>query len=275
MMWTDLELGWNESVKAVMLPVDKIWTPVIVLDNAIDVNIKPYTNDVLVLKDGTVDYAILLFVAVGCDDINLFNYPFVNDNCRVAINGWNKRVEDRIHHAGMDGLLRNCATGCRVDEAFTMDDLVDSISADTSGLRCGHVQLRIVFITPVSLSVSPFSAVVTLILPSILIMLADLVTFALPVQGGERNNLKVTLVLSFTMFLLILNDHLASGGRCSPILHYHFCFCLVNLVLSMMMSILLTRLTLDDRILSCKCSKNLKKPPNASLGQDEGKNLEY
>ncbi|ROL45327.1 hypothetical protein DPX16_23755 [Anabarilius grahami] len=48
----------------------------------------------------------------------------------------------------MDGLLRNCATGCRVDEAFTMDDLVDSISVDTSGLRCGHVQLRIVFITP-------------------------------------------------------------------------------------------------------------------------------
>ncbi|ROI16331.1 hypothetical protein DPX16_12449 [Anabarilius grahami] len=50
----------------------------------------------------------------------------------------------------MDGLLRNCATGCRVDEAFTMDDLVDSISANTSGLRCGHVQLRIVFITPLS-----------------------------------------------------------------------------------------------------------------------------
>ncbi|ROI90138.1 hypothetical protein DPX16_23599 [Anabarilius grahami] len=50
----------------------------------------------------------------------------------------------------MDGLLRNCATGCRVDDVFTMDDLVDSISADTSGLRCGHVQLRIVFITPTS-----------------------------------------------------------------------------------------------------------------------------
>jgi len=59
---------------------------------------------------------------------------------------------------------------------------------------------------------------VTLILPSVLIMLADLVTFSLPVQGGERNSLKVTLVLSFTMFLLILNDHLSSGGQCSPIL---------------------------------------------------------
>ncbi|ROI64754.1 Protein DGCR6 [Anabarilius grahami] len=57
----------------------------------------------------------------------------------------------------MDGLLRNCATGCRVDEAFTMDDLVDSISADTSGLRCGHVQLRIVFITPQRLSYTTLS----------------------------------------------------------------------------------------------------------------------
>ncbi|ROL55246.1 hypothetical protein DPX16_5756 [Anabarilius grahami] len=52
-------------------------------------------------------------------------------------------VEDRIHHASMDALLRNCATGCRVDEAFTMDDLADSISADTSGLRCGPVEDRI------------------------------------------------------------------------------------------------------------------------------------
>ncbi|ROL53207.1 hypothetical protein DPX16_11633 [Anabarilius grahami] len=67
-------------------------------------------------------------------------------------------VEDRIHHVGMDGLLRNCATGCPVDEAFTMDDLVDSISADTSGLRCGHVQLRIVFITPERLRHSPYIA---------------------------------------------------------------------------------------------------------------------
>ena len=49
-------------------------------------------------------------------------------------------VEDRINHAGMDGLLRSCATGCRVDEAFTMDDLVDSISADTSGVHCGRVK---------------------------------------------------------------------------------------------------------------------------------------
>ena len=56
-------------------------------------------------------------------------------------------VEDRIHHTGMDGLLRSCATGCCVDEAFTMDDLVDSISADTSGLRCGRVKAPVLGLT--------------------------------------------------------------------------------------------------------------------------------
>ncbi|KAK9977337.1 hypothetical protein ABG768_019157 [Culter alburnus] len=258
MMWTDRDLGWNDTTSnaiAVMLPVDKIWTPELVLDNAIDVTVKPYTNDVEVTRNGTVDYAVILFIAVSCNDINLFSYPFVKGECSVAINGWNQS---------------NCALNLNHPTDITNVGGIQgewetvSVTVEQNETAKNRRQLL------VSLSVSPFSAVVTLILPSVLIMLADLVTFALPVQGGERNNLKVTLVLSFTMFLLILNDHLGSGGRCSPILHYHFCFCLVNLVLSMVMSILLTRLTLDDRFLPCKCSKNLNPPHRtASLRQDE------
>ncbi|ROL55339.1 Threonylcarbamoyladenosine tRNA methylthiotransferase [Anabarilius grahami] len=76
------------------------------------------------------------------------SYAGAELTCYLAVDC--RFVEDRIHHAGMDGLLMNCATGCRVDDVFTMDDLVNLISADTSGLRCGHVQLRIVFITPQS-----------------------------------------------------------------------------------------------------------------------------
>ncbi|XP_056106494.1 uncharacterized protein LOC130084978 [Rhinichthys klamathensis goyatoka] len=258
MVWRDLELQWNattSNASAVMLPVDKIWTPALVLDNAIDVTVKPYTDDVQVSQEGTVDYAVILFISVSCNDINLFNYPFVSGECSVAINGWNQsKCEINLNHpsnisnvGGIQGEWETVNVIIKQDQTFQNSRYLS-----------------------VSLSISPFSAVVTLILPSVLIMLADLVTFSLPVQGGERNNLKVTLVLSFTMFLLILNDHLSSGGRCSPILHYHFCFCLVNLVLSMVVSIVLTRLTLNDGILSCKCSKNIKKnKKTASLGQDE------
>lgn len=55
-------------------------------------------------------------------------------------------------------------------------------------------------------------------LPSILILLADVLSFSLPLDGGERNTFKVTLVLSFTMFLIILNDMLPGDTQCSPII---------------------------------------------------------
>ncbi|ROL48848.1 Chloride transport protein 6 [Anabarilius grahami] len=108
--------------------------PRMIVDVTPYMNPSPYT----VSPNTRVSQVFNLFRTMG-----LRHLPVVNAE------GEFHPVEDRIHHAGMDGLLRNCATGCRVDEAFTMDDLVDSISADTSGLRCGHVQLRIVFITPI------------------------------------------------------------------------------------------------------------------------------
>lgn len=55
-------------------------------------------------------------------------------------------------------------------------------------------------------------------LPSILIILADMISFSLPLTGGERNSFKVTLVLSFTMFLVILNDILPGDSQCSPVI---------------------------------------------------------
>lgn len=69
-----------------------------------------------------------------------------------------------------------------------------------------------------ALKIKPLNPFVTLLLPSILIVLADVMSFALPLGGGERNAFKVTLVLSFTMFLVILNNELPGDSFCSPII---------------------------------------------------------
>ncbi|XP_051570383.1 5-hydroxytryptamine receptor 3A-like [Myxocyprinus asiaticus] len=257
MEWKDPDLGWqrNYSFPTIVMPVEKIWIPGIVLDNAIDTSMEPYTNDVQVRRDGTVDHSVVLFTTVSCE-INLFNYPFVNGECPVAINGWSQKacaltlqIADNVSLVG----------GSRGEwQTMSVTKVSDVAQPDRSYLR-------------VKLSINPFGAFVTMILPSGLILLADLVSFALPFEGGERNSFKVTLVLSFTMFLLILNDHLPNGGNCSPLLHYHFSFCLVCLVLSMLMSIVLTRLSVDASILPCRRSKvhpsNSTKTQNDSLDQ--------
>ncbi|XP_073689273.1 5-hydroxytryptamine receptor 3A-like [Garra rufa] len=239
MEWKDPDLGWMQErsrYPTIVLPVDKIWIPRIVLDNAIETTTEPYTNDVQVRRDGTVDHAVVLFTTVSCE-INLFNYPFVTGSCPVAINGWSQKtcaltlqIADNVSLVG----------GSRGEwQTTSVNKIVDSSN---------RAYLM------VALSINPFSAFVTLILPSALVLLADLVSFALPFEGGERNSFKVTLVLSFTMFLIILNDHLPNGGNCSPLLHYHFSFCLVCLVMSMLVSIVLTRLSVEDSFLVCRRS---------------------
>ncbi|XP_016112952.1 5-hydroxytryptamine receptor 3A-like [Sinocyclocheilus grahami] len=251
MLWNDPDLGWmQEKYKypTILLPVDKIWIPRIVLDNAIETTMEPYTNDVQVRRDGTVVHSVVLFTMVSCE-INLFNYPFVMGSCPVAINGWSQKT---------------CALTLQIADNVT---LVGGSRGEwhTRGViktvdSSNHVYLQ------VALSINPFGAVVTLILPSGLVLLADLVSFALPFEGGERNSFKVTLVLSFTMFLLILNEHLPSSGNCSPLLHYHFSFCLVCLVMSTLASIVLTRLSIDDSFLLCRRSA---KPQHDSLDQEK------
>ncbi|XP_073689270.1 5-hydroxytryptamine receptor 3A-like [Garra rufa] len=237
--WKDPDLGWMQErsrYPTIVLPVDKIWNPRIVLDNAIETTTKSYTNDVQVRRDGTVYHAVVLFTTVSCE-INLFNYPFVMGSCPVAINGWSQKtcaltlqIADNVSLVG----------GSRGEwQTTSVNKIVDSSN---------RAYLM------VALSISPFSAFVTLILPSALVLLADLVSIALPFEGGERNSCKVTLVLSFTMFLIILNDHLPNGGNCSPLLHYHFSFRLVCLVMSMLVSIVLTCLSVEDSFLVCRRS---------------------
>lgn len=70
----------------------------------------------------------------------------------------------------------------------------------------------------VALSIKYLNPFITLMLPSILIILADMISFSLPLTGGERNSFKVTLVLSFTMFLIILNNMLPGDSYCSPVI---------------------------------------------------------
>uniref|UniRef100_A0A3B5LPZ0 Neurotransmitter-gated ion-channel transmembrane domain-containing protein n=1 Tax=Xiphophorus couchianus TaxID=32473 RepID=A0A3B5LPZ0_9TELE len=76
-------------------------------------------------------------------------------------------------------------------------------------------------------------------------MVADIVSGALPLQGGERNSFKVTLVLSFTMFLNILTTVLPGDSKCSPVIRIHFCVCQVLMVISMLVSMFLTRVSQD------------------------------
>ncbi|MCI4385232.1 hypothetical protein PGIGA_G00047960 [Pangasianodon gigas] len=223
MEWTDPDLAWTDSqynFTEVLLPFTYIWLPNLTVNNAIYTAVHPLSKDILVTRDGTVNYAIQMYITVVCD-MNLFSYPFVEDTCIVAINGWNR-------------------SSCGVKLQYGKITTVGGQRGEWQTLDvnfCGGAQNYL----QVTLYLNPFNALVSLVLPTALIMVVDLVSFALPLNG-ERNAFKIKLVFSFTMFLLILSKQVPQGGPCSPLIYYHFCFCLIVLVVSLLVSMMLSQL---------------------------------
>ncbi|XP_046722603.1 5-hydroxytryptamine receptor 3A-like [Silurus meridionalis] len=241
MEWNDPDLAWTDTAynfPEIMMPVDTIWTPDLTVDNAISTNVKPVSTDILVKQDGTVQHAIQLYITVVCG-INLFTYPFVRDGCPVALNGWSENTCGlRILYGSVSSV------GTNRGEWITL-----SVELNQDKERLDRNYLY------VTMSTNPFNTIVTLLLPSALIMLADLGSFALPLEGGNRSSFKITLVLSFTMSLLILTENLPDTGLCSPLIRYHFCFCLIILVLSLLLSMVLSRFSDSGAILPRKRQK--------------------
>ncbi|XP_029292856.1 5-hydroxytryptamine receptor 3A-like [Cottoperca gobio] len=231
------------------LLADKVWTPEILVTNGITTTMTHSSRELLVSSNGTLQHSVIINAKVDCE-VNLFNYPFASDECPVAIQSWSKE---------------NCGTELVFDQLKMVDGShgdwqTDYVEFQKKGDDRNYIM--------VSLSIKFSNPFITLLLPSILIVLADVVSFALPLGGGERNSFKVTLVLSFTMFLIILNNVLPGDSSCSPIIRSHFCVCLVLLVLSMLVSMVLTRLAKDGSFIFCCCNKGLV-PETTADNDDE------
>ncbi|XP_045061060.1 5-hydroxytryptamine receptor 3A-like [Coregonus clupeaformis] len=223
----------------VVLPVSKIWTPDLHVTNGVQTTIKHGNKDLLVHSNGTIEHMVIMNTVVGCE-VNLYNYPFASDFCPIAIN---------VRALRGCGMFLNFGA---VSKTSTNrgDWLTENVELTAKGGRDDRNYLW------VSLKMRSETPFLSLVLPSILIIVADVVSFALPLGGGERISFKVTLVLSFIMFLIILKDLLPGGGQCSPIIRKHFCFCLVILVLSMLQSMVLTRLAKCGTLRPCSLSKS-------------------
>ncbi|XP_076608338.1 5-hydroxytryptamine receptor 3A-like [Chaetodon auriga] len=253
LIWSDLELGWNTSVyqyDEVILPVNKVWTPELHVTNGIVTTMKHSSRDLLAYSNGTLVHTVIINAEVNCE-VNLFNYPFAADECPVAIQAWSA-----------DG----CGTELLLGDLMMVDGTHGDWKTDSVIFQKQRDDRNYIM---VALSIKYLNPFITLMLPSILIVLADTVSFALPLGGGERNSFKVTLVLSFTMFLIILNDELPGDSQCSPIIRTHFCICLVLMVFSMLVSLLLTRVAKDGSLMLCCCRKGSTPENTASKEEKE------
>lgn len=64
----------------------------------------------------------------------------------------------------------------------------------------------------------PLFYAVSLLLPSIFLMVMDIVGFYLPPDSGERVSFKITLLLGYSVFLIIVSDTLPATAIGTPLI---------------------------------------------------------
>ena len=70
----------------------------------------------------------------------------------------------------------------------------------------------------IKLKRKPVFYVMTLLVPSLVLSLLTVVVFLVPPEAGEKISLSISILLSFTVFLILLADNIPQTSEQMPVL---------------------------------------------------------
>uniref|UniRef100_A0A668VPH8 5-hydroxytryptamine receptor 3A-like n=1 Tax=Oreochromis aureus TaxID=47969 RepID=A0A668VPH8_OREAU len=199
--WDPEECGTSR----ISVPRTNIWVPDIIINEIMDENTAPKVPYTYLLSDGTVRDSQPIKAVTSCR-LDIYLFPFDIQNCTLTFN------------------------------SFTLKS------------KCGHEDLLqskgIILNSPllqISLRRQPMIYVVNLLLPSCFLITVDLFSFILPPNDADRSLFKMTLILGYTVFLLIMNDLLPITENDLPLINVFLSLCLAMMVASLLETIVITK----------------------------------
>ncbi|XP_071492913.1 neuronal acetylcholine receptor subunit beta-2-like [Diadema antillarum] len=216
--WVDEFLTWNpeeyEGVENIKISSDFIWLPDIVLYNNAGTGYEPYLQNKLVkiYHTGHVNWAFPHIIRASCD-LNIANFPFDTQQCDLKFGPWQHDCTELVMEGAGD------ETVFRSDGEWDMVGLAIQTNQfnypDDPGVRYYDVTFTI------KIRRRSMHYVFNLLLPCILIASITLLGFLLPVDSGEKVSLGVTVLLSLTVFLLLIAESMPPSSVVPIIGHYY------------------------------------------------------
>ncbi|KAI7791416.1 putative 5-hydroxytryptamine receptor 3A-like [Triplophysa rosa] len=234
--WDPVECGTDR----ISLPRQSLWMPDVVINEFMDENRAPDTYYLYVTNTGIAMDDLPIRVTSSCN-LNIYTFPFDIQNCTFTFNSYKLYVED-IHMffaEPVDITLRNSLDVMTTKGEWELINMLSEKnvlpveSMNTSfDLLIYHIILRR----------RPTMYIVNLLIPSCFLIGVDLFSFLLPPQNMDRSAFKMTLILGYTVFLLLMNDLLPATGNTLPLINAFFSLCLAMMVGSLLETILITNI---------------------------------
>ncbi|XP_056397697.1 5-hydroxytryptamine receptor 3A-like [Hyla sarda] len=236
--WVDEFLQWDpkdfDNITQVSIPAQLIWTPDIIVLEFVESTRSPEAPYVYLKNNGRVLNMKPLLITTACS-LNIYSFPYDTQNCSVTFTSW--------IHTALDIIVKPMEKQYRIKDfksTYLNDgewELVSSASEFTElhsdEIYFGELQYMIV------IRRKPLFYSMTLIIPSIFLMVMDISGFYLPPESGERISFKITLLLGYSVFLIVISDTLPGVG--TPLLGVYYTICMGLLVVSLIQSIFIVR----------------------------------
>uniref|UniRef100_A0A8D0UNG8 5-hydroxytryptamine receptor 3B n=3 Tax=Sus scrofa TaxID=9823 RepID=A0A8D0UNG8_PIG len=245
-VWNDEFLSWNSSmfdeIREISLPLSAVWAPDIIINEFVDIERSPDLPYVYVNSSGTIKHSKPIQMVSACS-LETYAFPFDIQNCSLTFSSILHTVED------VDlAFLRSREDIMHNQKAFLNDSEWELLSVSStynilqsSAGDFAQIQFNVV------IRRRPLAYVVSLLIPSIFLMLVDLGSFYLPPTCRARIVFKSSVLVGYTVFRVNMSDEVPRSTVSTPLIEVFFTVCMAFLVLSLSKSILSVKFLHDER----------------------------
>ncbi|XP_077868279.1 neuronal acetylcholine receptor subunit alpha-9-like, partial [Saccoglossus kowalevskii] len=239
--WKDEFLTWDpgdyNNIEFMKVSSSLVWIPDIYLyGNAATKYENQWANEIVSIKyNGTVMWAAPEIIKTHCT-LDVTRFPFDDQQCTVMFGPWQHtateitvvgKTEPSYFNGNAEWSLTNiAATDYISDYRIYPDDPV---------LPYSSVEYIIV------LRRQPLYYIFNLILPCGFISATTLLSFFLPADSGEKVGLGITVLLSLTVFLLLVAEILPPASTV-PVIGQYYAATMVLVSLSLLMTVIVLNL---------------------------------
>uniref|UniRef100_G3UHD0 Cholinergic receptor nicotinic alpha 3 subunit n=1 Tax=Loxodonta africana TaxID=9785 RepID=G3UHD0_LOXAF len=208
-IWNDYKLKWNPSdyngVEFMRVPAEKIWKPDIVLyNNAVgDFQVDDKTK-ALLKYTGEVTWIPPAIFKSSCK-IDVTYFPFDYQNCTMKFGSWS---HDKAAPGYKHYIKYNCCEEIYPDITYSL-----------------YIRRLPLFYT------------INLIIPCLLISFLTVLVFYLPSDCGEKVTLCISVLLSLTVFLLVITETIPSTSLVIPLIGEYLLFTMIFVTLSIVITV--------------------------------------
>ncbi|KAG8512432.1 Neuronal acetylcholine receptor subunit beta-3, partial [Galemys pyrenaicus] len=231
--WTDHKLHWNPDeyggIQSIKVPSESLWLPDIVLFENADGHFEgSLMTKVIVKSNGTVVWTPPASYKSSCTmDVTFF--PFDRQNCSMKFGSWT-----------YDGAMVDLIL---INENVDRKDFFDNGEweiLNAKGMKGNRRDglYSYPFITySFVLRRLPLFYTLFLIIPCLGLSFLTVLVFYLPSDEGEKLSLSTSVLVSLTVFLLVIEEIIPSSSKVIPLIGEYLLFIMIFVTLSIIVTV--------------------------------------